>query len=207
VGEMWIWTGFAAAAGFVGVVWGHVRGIWSRFYSYAIVSTAVEGYAARAVTYYCRRNLRASRFGQRAYWGLTMHVRPVQRNIVVGVEVIGQHGVLFWKGWRPIWLTQGGSRGTNASSGDSGIAPNPTSLRLTFFRGAWNIDQLLVEALDQYNDQRGAQAAAGSRGRFRIEQMVGRSSRRRGITDDNPAKDTPSSSTLRTSTSGPRTGC
>lgn len=145
----WLIAGGAAVTGVLGVFWGYVRLLWTQLASRIIVSCELRNGLAEPVGMYFWQHFKASCFGFRTYTGETMYVRPVKRVQLVAMEVVGHAGRLYWRGWRPLWLSRiqsndkGGMHiGTQYSAG---------GLRLTFIRGTFNIEHLLIEATTCYN--------------------------------------------------------
>jgi len=145
----WLIAGSAAAAGFIGMFWGYVRSLWNQVSSRVIVSCEIRGRLAEATGMYFWRHFRVSRFGFRTFLGWLMYVRPVKRVQLIALETIGHSGRLYWRGWRPLWLSRipPGEKGAIHINGQF----EPSGLKLIFLRGIFNIDQLLTEAVTEYN--------------------------------------------------------
>ncbi len=166
----WIIGGTAALTGAITMFWGYLRGCWSQVSSYLIVNCQVKGDLQEAVSMYCWKHYLTSPFGQRSYLGWTIFVRPVKRIQLIAMEIVGLEGKLFWCGWRPIWIKRESRvfkndinmRNTNYEGG----------LTLTFLRGTFNLDQLLINATDEYNQ---VQAATNelSRSRYTVRHIFG----------------------------------
>ncbi len=90
-----------------------------------------------------------SRFGFRTYIGASAFVRPVKRVQVVGVEVVGNGGRLYWCGWLPVWLA------TLPTEDKAALRVGNEyywgGSKLVFLRGTLNLDKLLTDALAEYN--------------------------------------------------------
>jgi hypothetical protein len=158
----WLLAGGAAMTGLLATCWSYIRTFYSYALSWLIINVTVQGYQSEAVMMYLRQNFKASRFGPRLYSGWLLHVRPRRRTQLVSMEVIGPGGKLFWSGWRPIWISKN-AQGED-SVNESGVTSrewemNPISI--TFPRGMFNPDQLIVDATEHYNAQMLAQDSDG----------------------------------------------
>lgn len=154
--------GGAAIGGLLVALWSRLRGILNRFISMFIVTVKVEHEMAPALSLYCWENLKRSPFGNRSYSTEREYVRPKKRRQIVGYESIGKDAVVFWKGWRPLFV--GSKAGTDNEN---------SSVSITYIRFMWSIDDLLIRSLDLYNQR----ADRGNRiTRFRVERLYGRGS-------------------------------
>ena len=129
--------GIAGAVGLIGGFWGSIRGFFSRLSTYVIFSTRIQGgEMCQAVGAYCFNKLKKSPIGQRTYGGYEEFVRPVGRNQVIGYELIGKQYIVFWRGWRPIWVRY------DYGNDDSG---QPSGAEIRFIRGTFKMDKFLLE--------------------------------------------------------------
>lgn len=113
---------------------------------------------------YFWQNFHASRFGLRTYVGCAMYVRPVKRVQMIALEAIGATCRLYWRGWRPIWI----SRLTHEKNGIRiGDTYYDGGIKLTFLRGTFDIDKLLTDATIQFNRLRAANDDT-TRTRYRV---------------------------------------
>ena len=144
----WILAGGAALTGFLSVSWGYIKSLWNQLAGRVIVTTDLRGRLAEAVGMYFWKNFNASRFGLRTYVGQFLYVRPAKRVQMITLESIGLTSRLYWKGWRPIWIARTTSEKNTVSIG--GTYYNG-GIRLTFLRGTFDIDKLLIDATTQFN--------------------------------------------------------
>lgn len=152
----WIlWMG--AIGGFVAAFYSRLRGFVDYFSTYALVRIRVEGEASRALSYYLWRTAKASRFGERRYDGFASFIRPLDRWGAVAYETTGFSSRIFWIGWRPLLV-----RRQTPSHNEPQV---PTSTTVTYLRGTFDHDALVVAALHAYNGRN--QDAAGD-SRFRV---------------------------------------
>jgi hypothetical protein len=107
-------------------------------------------------------------------------VQPVDRQLVVAFEKIGDDPAVFWLGRTPV-LAGFSAQGPNGTYGHK--------LTLTFLRGTLDADALVQKAVDELNARR----HGDGRRRFTIHRIVGRAGRRNRrssgsaqMTDDGP---------------------
>lgn len=141
----WIVAGGAALTGVITMCWGYVRNLWSQISSRVVVSCEIKAELVDAITMYCWRHMTPSRFGCRSFIGWNLFVRPTKRIQLVAMEAIGQNR-LCWKRWRPLWISY-------TKTKDPG--PN-SAMTITFLRGLFNLDELIVAAVQECNRVRAA---------------------------------------------------
>jgi hypothetical protein len=173
----WIIGGTAALTGALTMFWGYIRSFWTQVSSYLIVNCKVQGGLQEAVSMYCWQNFKTSPYGMRNYIGWTMFVRPKKRVQLIAMEIVGTGGKLFWCGWRPVWIKR--EARYNQQDIMMGEKNFEGGLTLTFLRGTFNLDKLLITATDEYN---AAQAATDNeaRPRYSVRHVFG--------TDGKPAR-------------------
>lgn len=159
-------SGWLSGAFFLGVLaacWQHVKNLGLWLLSLVVVRARLEDEAGVALAALCWRTFTRSRFGERRYNSLNSFVRSVSREQVVLYEWAGTGPILFRRGWRLLLLTY--EPGKNNDSMSAG-------LRLTFLRGVFDLDGLLVEAMDHLNAyyHDGNQSISG---RFAVERKFG----------------------------------
>ena len=137
------WMGFGAGVGILTAAWTNVKRFFSYMTSFAVVRVNVEGHLPTAISIYCWHNLRRSPFGPRRYTGNTHFVKPLSRYANVAVEEIGKDPIIFWDGWKPLFL---GARSEGRDVKDSSVS-------ITYIRGTWKIDDLIIAATDLMNSR------------------------------------------------------
>ena len=166
----WIIAGGAAASGVVGMFWSHLKGLWGQLASRIIVSCELRGHLSTAVGMYLWQHYPTSRFGFRTYIGASAFVRPVKRVQVVGVEVVGNSGRLYWCGWLPLWFA------TLPTDDKAALRVGNEyywgGSKLVFLRGTLNPDKLLTDALAEYNHFQANSDGAGKT-RYQIHHIFG----------------------------------
>lgn len=126
--------------GVLAACWSYVKLLLWRICSLFVVRVRLEGEMARSFAYLCWHKFSRSPFGEYTYRAKTEFVKPAKRSLVVGFEVVGTDPVIFWRNWRPV-VVNWGSTGVSSSMG----------LIVTTLRGFFDLEQLLIEALDLYN--------------------------------------------------------
>lgn len=163
----WILACGAAATGFIAAFWAHLRQLWAQLLSFAIITCEIEGGLMPAVTGYCWRKFSASPFGARNYVGWAVFVRPEKRVQLIAMEAVRNAGRLYWRGWKPLWVAEARSGSDKASMTNS-----EQRLRLSFLRGTFNADQLILDAVDEYNRLQSADDSSPDK-RYRVWQLFG----------------------------------
>lgn len=160
------WGGFAAVGAFVTATWRFMLGMWQYASSILIVRVMLHEEAARAMLAHCHTNFKTSPFGERNYMAWRDWVRPRQRYERIGAEEPGRGGRVYWRGWRPLWLGRQSASG-NPSADNTVVMAMPVSV--TFIRGMYDADTLVLEALDFIN----ARIQDGGHSRYYVRYMSG----------------------------------
>lgn len=143
------WLAGGVVLGFLAGLWGHIKTFAWRLISLLIVRVRVENELSTAVAYLCWSRFRRSPFGERRYSSLQDFVRPEGRWLVIGCELVGQDPLIFWNGFRPILLSYNAGFSSGGQQTGMGVA-----CYLTFLRGMFNLDALLIEAIDMLNERK-----------------------------------------------------
>lgn len=160
---MMTWTmisaGIAAAVAF----WGQLRGFLSRFTSLVIVTADVELLASQALLDYCWRNYSRSPFGRQRFSSITGYVKPIKKFQPMATEHFGE-ALTFFDGWRPLFIS--GRRRQN----DGEI--NSHNITVTFIRGTFDIEKMLVKAMDHLIARNQGEKEA-TKNRFHVVKIFG----------------------------------
>jgi hypothetical protein len=166
----WIIAGAAAMTGTFSMCWSYVKSFWTYMKSHVIVTCQVQGDLEEALSMYCWTHFKCSPFGIRNYVGWTIFVRPVKRVQLITMEFIGKKGKLFWRGWRPIWTKRSGPyEGSDIVMKDRRFEGG---LTMSFLRGTFNLDQLLIQATNEYNSVQAA-GENQTRSRYFVRHIFG----------------------------------
>lgn len=146
-------------------VWQYIRIGWSKFYGMFVVSLTVERQGSEALLMYLTQTFKTTRLGNYRYVGVPMRTRRSWRNQLVFWEVISSLGNIFWRKWRPIWATW-----KLAKDDEYELTVYPSTLTLSFFRGTFQRETLLLEAQEFWNE---FMRDADHDDRYFIERIVG----------------------------------
>jgi hypothetical protein len=122
--------------------WGQIAEFFSKIRSLAIVKTTLYGNTSEAMAYYCWKNLKRLKIGDYEFSSFHTFVRSLERYQQVPYEMIGRPGAIFWNGWRPIWI---------GSISDGEGSKQKNNLSFSFIRGTFNLDQLIIDAMAEFN--------------------------------------------------------
>ena len=138
------WLGGAALVGVLAAFWQKIKLLSWRLVNLLIVRARLEDQTARAVAYYCWSEMRRTPFGEKHFKGANDFVQPLDRYQILAYETIGWDPLIFWQGWRPLLI----SLGTQALEGGGNTG---TTTTITFIRGLFDLDQLIIKAVDKLN--------------------------------------------------------
>lgn len=144
------WAGIVAIGAVLGTCWRYVRLVWSWFTDLFICKVALKDDASRAVQAWVWGKGRQSPFGMRLFSGLTTFVAPKRRVEVVGFETVSSEPRLFSFNKVPMVIKVGqgyGGKETNLGMINTKAMP----CTLWYVRGTFNVDDLLNEAIGEYN--------------------------------------------------------
>ncbi|WP_425397011.1 AAA family ATPase [Aeoliella sp.] len=149
----WLFASGAAIGSLLAAFWSHLRSAYQVMASRVLMSVTLDGYQSEAMLCYLRSQMNASSWGPRAYVGWMLYVQPKRRVQVVSMEITPPAGRIYWRGWRPLWATNGGRSGVSLEDGVNASDYDQKSLCLTFLRGMFNPDKLVIEATEFFNRQ------------------------------------------------------
>lgn len=134
----WI-VGGGATLGILTAGWQHVQGFLVRMRSRMVVTIEMTVPMDRAFRSYMHAHLKKSRFGVRFFSAMTAFVRSKRRWEMVPYETASKDVSVYWKGWRPLWVHIQNEE------------DEPKRLRVSFVRGMFNGDRLVLDAADHWN--------------------------------------------------------
>jgi len=126
-------VGGAAIIGILTTSWSYVKTFFSKIYSLIFIRVIIRGQAKRAVQMLLQSEFKCSTIGVKEITGKNEYVRPKQRNQMVGFEKIPREATIWWRNWKPLVISSEGS------------------FKITFLRGMYNKDTLLIEAINKFN--------------------------------------------------------
>lgn len=153
----------ALGGGLLATCWRYVKTMAWRLVSLVIVRAKLENEVGHALALYCWQRLRRSPFGEKRYATFRGFVRPAQRWQTIGYERVGSDATVFWRGWFPVTLS--------LFEGSSNVPNAPNGVHVTFLRGTFHLERLLIEAIDLYNGIK--QESDGHPDRFCVEREFG----------------------------------
>lgn len=146
--SVWAWGGFAAIGTILAAGWNYIKGLWSYVASFVIVTVDAHDAASWAVLSYLMHDFKRSPFGPRCYNGWRTYVRPRERFERVAAETLGPGSLIFWRDWKPLWLSRSSVTG-NSDNDQTAVLARP--IRLTFIRGTFDADTIVQNAVEALN--------------------------------------------------------
>lgn len=158
------WAMVTAAFGGITMFWNQVKGFFDRISSIVVVTVDLQYNAGDMFMQYAWKNFKRSSAAQRRFTAYTAYIRPHGKYGMVPFEMSGK-ALTFWKGWKPIFAAA-----TTDKDGDF-----TGSVKITFLRGMFDIDQLLTEAAKQVNNDHHTKSENASR--YTVKKIFGKSKR------------------------------
>lgn len=136
-------TAMFAVFGSIGMLWGHIKAFFDYISSFAIVKTEIDDGDIWASVYpYMKARYKETPFGQKEYSSSTDYLRKKARYGRFAFSRMPQH-TIFFDGWKPIFLS------VNAGKSDR----DDHKLSLTFIRGTFNMEHMIAEAVEEYDNR------------------------------------------------------
>lgn len=145
----------SASLGGIGLLWGNIKGIFARIESLIIVKTELAGNMEDDFLDYAWAHFKSSPLGVRKFYSSDEFIRPKNRVGRIATEHSAKF-ITFWKGWKPLFC--------------SGGSENKTEL--TFIRGTFDIETLLIESVNFHDKQKHEKSSSGSR--YYVKRCFGR---------------------------------
>lgn len=145
--------------GFLAASWSKIKEFGTLLMGRLVVRANLEDQAAAAVIGYCQRRLKQTRYGGRRRFGsFSAFVRPPARYLDVAYETVGPEPVVFWQGWRPLVLKY-------EIPEPNAAVLNGFPVVVSFLRGMFDLDTLVVDAMNELMNIRhkGDQQGVGRR--------------------------------------------
>lgn len=90
--------------------WAQVKNAISRITGILIITAEfTQGFASQGALAYCQNELTTKHSSFAKFTGRFRFIRPKVRQGIVFYEEINPKGQLYWKGWRPIWVSHASS--------------------------------------------------------------------------------------------------
>lgn len=168
--ENWVFLGGGAALATLAACWSKARMFLHQILSRVIVTCELHDTAAAAMLSYLQQRCAPSRFRLRTYVGWMTYVRPARRVQTVAMETLGKGLQLYWVGWRPL-LVQRVSGMSSDAHDQTAVHSRPLSL--TYVRGLFDADQLVLDAVHHFNEQVGDRRVGAAQRRYRVHYCSG----------------------------------
>ena len=147
-------TIFGGAAIFttLGLVWSKIAFIFSRLSGLVIFTARIDGNIPKALEIYLVKNFKKSPLQPLTFNTFRDYIKSIQKRHVIGYESVNfKDKTVFWKGWKPLIVSIPGKDNQDQSATPSG--QNKYSASITFIRGTFNIDELLINSLELFNER------------------------------------------------------
>ena len=164
--QLW---GSAFLIGLLATCWQQLRTLLVRLCRLLIVQVDVDTELQPAVRRYCWEQASRVTFGMRLYGALSEYVRPLRRQQLVVYEDVGTDPVVMWRGPWPLLCSL------------MFLNQTPNRLRLTCLRGTWDIEAVLVAAIELLNRSR--HSGSSGQSRYRARRLFGYTKHMRGHGD------------------------
>lgn len=136
--------GGAVVVGMLAAFWQKIKSLGNRVSSYLIVNARLEVDVGEAVEHYCLINFKKSPFGNRRYVSYPDFVKSIERFQSIACEIAGTSGMLFWDGYKPLFITYG----------NGGHEKMDYSIGISFIRGFFDLDGLIIKSMKLLNEYR-----------------------------------------------------
>ncbi|WP_442484249.1 AAA family ATPase [Aeoliella sp. SH292] len=173
----WLFASGAAIGSLLAAFWTHVRSAYQVLASRVLMSVTLDGYQAEAMLCYLRSQFTASTWGPRAYVGWMLYVQPKRRVQIVSMEVTPPAGRIYWQGWRALWVTSGRSSEISLEDGVNSSDYDQRSLSVTYLRGMFDPERLVIDATEYFNRQ--VHENCEAEGRHYVKHVFGSAGRMR----------------------------
>ncbi len=148
-------TLFGGAAIFttIGLVWDKIRFFMSRLSSLFLVTIRINNNIPKAMEVYLVKNFKKSPFQPLAFSSFRDYIKSIKKRHVIGYEEVNfKDKAIFWKGWKPLIISiQNDSDGKGSRPTQVGSYDGQASI--TFIRGTFNADKLIIDALELFNER------------------------------------------------------
>lgn len=144
-------VGGGAAVTFIISFWGHIQNLYRQIISRIIVNITLEGYASEAIQFYLHSHLNASKWGPRSYLAWMLYVQAKKRICLVPMERNVGLGRIYWSGWKPMMVSKKRQEDYH-EVGKNTNTWNQEAIQISFIRGFFNTDKLVLDAIDKFNN-------------------------------------------------------
>jgi len=150
-------TIFGGAAIFttIGLVWDKIRFFFSYITSFAIETVVIDSNILKGMLIYFTETgeYKKLAFQPSYFWGANLFVKPVKRNLMVGIEDYKDNTKTFFRKGLKI-LIIGANSSDNTDNGRLRTKSEASgAVSISFIRGTINVRELIIVALDKYNEK------------------------------------------------------
>ncbi|HEY3322043.1 MAG TPA: AAA family ATPase [Planctomycetota bacterium] len=150
-----------AAGSIVGVIvsfWSKIKSFFQSISNYLVITVSLDWRSTHIVSSYLFAHCKRSKFSSFCYHCLELFVKPIRRKQYVPMEGLGNGTLLFWKGFRPLWISSG--RSDSEGSADR---------KVVFIRWTFEADKLILDSFAYCNNLR---ANDNDRKRFYVKHVT-----------------------------------
>ena len=145
-------TGAIAIFALIGAFWSRLRVFFTKLFSCVIVPVdVIDPFLASAVIAYMNDRGKRSPLGIRAFTEMHIFLRPKRRYQHVAFEALGQGGMTFWFGWRPVWISYKDTKSKEDGPKGQGLI-SPPVLSIRFIRFTFPLTYFIVKGAGLLND-------------------------------------------------------
>lgn len=150
-------------SGLLIAAWNNIKLYLSKMYALVVVKVSVNPTLEHIMAWYFATHFKRSKFSTLKYFSTNIYVRPLKKNQSVGYRNLPDDASFYWKDHRVLLLSM-----PNKDSG----------MNFSFIRGVFDPDELIVDAIEKYNEMKGEGRV--ERDRFYVRKYSGTLSKMAG---------------------------
>ncbi len=153
-----IWVGIlAASSGLLIAAWSRARLMLLSVVNYFIMTAEVNDQVGYVLLVVLQDKYKTTKLGPARYGSDRAYVPIESKYRTIPFERMGPAGVLFWKGWIPVWVTNAIPDHLGSGTSNGGVAPapagstarSPNCVSITYLRGTFDVEAHIVEAYNR----------------------------------------------------------
>lgn len=149
------------------MAWQYIRGLWSYAISYVIVSHSLDTNLVEQVVDYMDHKYPRSQYGSKMFQAMYAQFKKASGTVELVAYENTARASLYWKGYLPFRI----GRKSPSGSGAGHNYPDAMEANVTYIRGTFDIDQIIIEAMERYNKIR--HTCGNDRRRFNVTKLGG----------------------------------
>jgi len=130
----------------IAMAWDKFKFVFVRISSLLVVNVKIDSNLQQALNFYANKQFKRFKYQPLSYSALDLFIKPVKRMCRVGYEDYMDSKTLYFQGWKPFVLSFGIEKSTQNGERNK--------LSASFIRGTFNIEKMVIEALDLYNENK-----------------------------------------------------